>query len=215
MRRFQGWAWIIVLAVAVWGCNKSEQPAPENAAPESPAGDPPQKAEAASSAAPAVKLEGPKLTVYEFLEALRTGNDDKANLLLSAIAREKTAAMDFRLTPSASDTAKFTIDEAVDYRGEDGARVAMTWTDVDVDGNATSDRAVWVLRKEPEGWRIVGTAAMFFPGEDPVVLNFEDPAEVKKKLKEVSDRMNGPQESGGAENLQAEQPNPPENAIRR
>ena len=98
---------------------------------------------------------------------------------------------------------------------DDGARVAMTWTDVDDEGKPTSDKAIWVLRKETEGWRVVGTAAIFFPGEEPVLLNFENPAEVKKKLEEVSNRMNRLQEAGTADNLQAEQTDKPEDGVRR
>ncbi|MCC6125054.1 MAG: hypothetical protein IT426_08840 [Pirellulales bacterium] len=211
MRRYRGWTWMIVLALTAWGCGKSEPPAAENAGAGSPAGD---SARNATAAGAAVKLEGPKQTVQEFLEALRTGNDEKANSLLSAVAREKTAAMDRRLRPSASDTAKFTIDD-VKYVGEDGAQVAITWTDIALDGTPSSDKAVWVLRKETEGWRVMGLAVVVVSGENPLVLNFEDPAEVQRKLKEINDRMSGQDEAGGGENLQAEQPGKAEEAIRR
>ncbi len=179
MRRYQGWLFVVTIALLAWGCNKTEQPAQENAASVVKNETPEKNTSAPLDANPSPQLEGPKLTVYQFLDACRTGNDEKANSLLSAIAREKTAEMDYRLRPTASDTARFSIDN-VDYVGEDGARVAMTWTDVDDQGKDASAKAVWVLRKEAEGWRVVGTAAIFFPGEDPVLLNFENPAEVKR-----------------------------------
>jgi hypothetical protein len=216
MRRFQGWFFTIALALTAWGCNKTEQPG-QSAQDAGAAANQTVKAQKPPTTAdvdPALKLDGPKLTVYQFLDSLRTGNDEKANSLLSALAREKTAAMDYRLTPTASDNARFSIDN-VDYVGDDGARVAMTWTDVDDDGKPTSDKAVWVLRKEAEGWRVVGTAAIFFPGEEPVLLNFENPAEVKKKLEEVSNRLNRPQDPSNAGNLQAEQSDKPDDAVRR
>jgi hypothetical protein len=217
MRHYQGWTLLIALALTAWGCNKTDQTekagTPTNTT--APAGDA-QKSSASTTDDPASKLDGPKLTVYQFLDALRKGDDEKANSLLTPLAREKTAAMDYRLTPTASDNARFTIDN-VDYVGEekDGARVAMTWTDVDGDGQATSDKAIWVLRKEAEGWRVVGTAAIFFPGEEPVTLNFENPAEVKKKLEEVSARMNRVNEPAGEGSLQAEQTDQPDDAVRR
>jgi hypothetical protein len=215
MRRYQGWAILLVLALTAWGCNKTDQTqkagTPTNTT--APAGNN-QKPSAATTDDPASKLDGPKLTVYHFLESLRKGDDERANSLLTPLAREKTAAMDYRLTPTASDNARFTID-SVDYVGDDGARVAMTWTDVDDEGKATSDKAIWVLRKEAEGWRVVGTAAIFFPGEEPVVLNFENPAEVKKTLEEVSARMNRVNEPAGEGSLQAEQTDKPDDAVRR
>jgi hypothetical protein len=215
MRRYRGWALVFALALMAWGCNKTDQTEKAGTQTSTKAqADDNQKASAATADDPTAKLDGPKLTVYHFLDALRKGDDEKANSLLTPLAREKTAAMDYRLTPTASDNARFTID-SVDYVGDDGARVAMTWTDVDGAGNPTSDKAVWVLRKEAEGWRVVGTAAIFFPGEEPVVLNFENPAEVKKKLEEVSVRMNQMSEPDGANDRQAEQNDQPDDAVRR
>ena len=214
MRRYQGLFFIIAMALTASGCTKTADPGQPASGPgDNQAQNTGAHEETKLAAEPAIP-NTPEASVKVFLEAIRTGNDEKANSMLSAIAREKTAAMDYRLTPTASDNAKFTIDN-VDYVGEDGARVAMTWTDIDDEGKPTSDRAAWVLRKEAEGWRVVGTAAFFFPGEDPVLLNFENPAEVKKKLEEVSNRMNRPQDAGDAENRQAEQKENSENAVRR
>ena len=45
----------------------------------------------------------------EFLEAVRTGNDEKAAKMLSTVARQKTAALNRNVTPPASDTARFAV----------------------------------------------------------------------------------------------------------
>jgi hypothetical protein len=210
MRSFQGWVFVISLAFAASGCGKTE-PAPQS----NPSTDKPTpKTTSTETPKQVEKLEGPMLAAYEFLEAIRTGNDEKADSLLSTIAREKTAAMDCRIRPPASDTAKFTLDK-VDYVGEDGARVAWTWCDVNLEGQPVSDKAVWVLRKETEGWRVVGAAAILIAGQEPVVLNFEDPAEMKKKLEAVSKEMERQQAAENAEALQAEQQNPPDDSVRR
>ena len=84
--------------------------------------------------------------------------------------------------------------------GEDGARVACTWTDLDADGQPKTDEAIWVVRREPEGWRIVGVAAMVFPGEPPVVLNFEDPEDMLRKQQWVREeiRRRMEKEEGGS-----------------
>jgi hypothetical protein len=196
MRKISGLISWTVLVVVLTGCDKfggSGQTAATSPKPT------PQTDDDSPATA---KLEPPAAAVAEFLEAVRTGNDEKAGKMLSTTARQKTAALNRNVTPPASDTAKFAIGK-VDWVGEDGARVACTWTDVDTDGQPKTDEAIWVVRREPEGWRIVGVAAMVFPGEQPVVLNFEDPEDMLRQQQwireEIRRRME--KEAGG---LQAE-----------
>ena len=141
----------------------------------------------ATEVKPTVKPEGPAAVVQVFLEAIRTGNDEQASAMISTVARQKTAALG-GITPPASDTAKFSLGK-VEYVGEDGARVASVWTDLDEEGQAQSTETVWVLRKEDEAWRVAGVAAMVFPGEEPLLLNFEDPEDMKRKQEEVRNRL--------------------------
>ena len=77
--------------------------------------------------------------------------------------------------------------------------MACTWTDVDADGQLKTDEAIWVVRREPEGWRIVGVAAMVFPGEPPVVLNFEDPDDMLRQQQWIREeiRRRTEKEAGG------------------
>jgi hypothetical protein len=113
---------------------------------------------------------------------MRTGNDDVAAKLLTATAREKTAALNHHVTPSASDTAKFTVGKP-EYVGDDGAKVPCTWTDFDPDDTeAKTTEAIWVVRKESNGWRIAGVAQRMFAGEPPLLLNFEEPEDMVRKL---------------------------------
>jgi hypothetical protein len=135
-----------------------------------------------------VNSADPASAVSEFLEAVRSGNDSKAARMLSQIAREKTASLNRSVTPPASDTAKFAIGK-VEYVGEDGARVGSTWTDLDADGQPRTDEAIWVVRREPEGWRIAGVAAIVFPNEPPLVLNFEDPEDMFRKQQWVREEI--------------------------
>ena len=145
---------------------------------------------------------GPAAAVREFLEAVRTGNDDKAWRMLSSTAREKMSSLNRSVTPPASDTARFSIGK-VDYVNDDGARVACTWTDLDDEGRPTSDQAVWVLRREQEGWRVAGVAFQIFPGEAPLVLNFEDPEDMFRKQQwgreELRRRMAAEEQAQSAE----------------
>lgn len=145
-------------------------------------------ANAALGAPEATPSDGPAETVAVFLEAVRTGNDEKASRMLSTVAREKTASLNRSVTPPASDTARFSVGK-VDWVGQDGARVACTWTDLDADGQPRSDEAIWVVRREAEGWRVVGVAAMIFPDEPPVVLNFEDPDDMVRQQNRIRDEI--------------------------
>ncbi|MGD0382726.1 MAG: hypothetical protein ABSA77_04325 [Thermoguttaceae bacterium] len=202
MLRNHGWLTLITLAViGILGCGKSEGPVQRST--RSPDGN--------IQSAVNQKADTPEAACREFLEAVRTGNDEKAAQMLSAVAQEKAAALGRSITPSASDTARFAIGK-VKYVGEDGAQVESTWTDVDNDGQAHSDSAVWVMRREQQGWRIVGVAATIFQGEPPLVLNFEDPDEVLKKQEWARAEILRRAEK---ENLQAKEPENSENSMRR
>jgi hypothetical protein len=208
--------WLVisaVLAVIVAGCGKSAGTG-ESSTAASDAAKPTTDAVAESSAQSSAKLEGPAAAIQEFLEALRTGNDEKASKMLSTAARQKTASLNRNVTPPASDTARFTIGK-VDFVNDDGARVACTWTDLDEDGKPKTDEAVWVLRREDKVWRVAGVAAQVFPGEPPLLLNFEDPQDMVKKQQWVREEIRRRSEAGGLQAQGEEKQEKQEKAIRR
>jgi hypothetical protein len=208
MLRNHGWLALVTLAaIGITGCGKSDGPAQQSAT----SSDNNTQA-TASNTSGVQKVDTPEAACTQFLEALRTGNDEKASQMLSAASREKANSLNRSVTPSASDTARFIIDKNVKYIGEDGAQVKSTWTDVDDEGKPQSDDAVWVLRHEKEGWRIVGVAWIIFPGEPPLVLNFEDPEEMLKKQQWAREELRRRAEK---ENLQAKEPESTENSMRR
>ena len=176
MCKMHGMTLWIALVLLVAGCTK--QPAGTDRPSTTP-----QESEATTNdrTGATANAGGPAETVEQFLEAMRTGNNEAATKLLSAVAREKTAALNRNVTPSASDTAKFTVGK-IDYIGSDGARVACTWTDFDADGQPKTDEAFWVVRKESNGWRIAGVAQQIFPGEPPLLLNFEEPEDMVRRM---------------------------------
>jgi hypothetical protein len=123
--------------------------------------------------------DGPEAVVAEFLEAVRSGNDQRAAELLTPLARQRTAAMHMVVAPPGSPTAQYKLcGVEVAF---DGARVAADWTDLDTDGRAHTDRITWLLRQQAEGWRIAGMSSQMFSDRPPVVLNFEDPAEMLRQ----------------------------------
>jgi len=128
-------------------------------------------------------LDGPALAVKQFLQAAFAGDDEGARAMFTQVAREKASATAASLTPNRSDTATFEIGD-VEYLGEDGARVGCSLTDM---GNTT--RMIWMVRKDPQDWRIAGTALEVFEGEPPVLLDFENPEEVQRKLGLIRQEM--------------------------
>jgi len=194
------------LAVVASGCGKSGGTGESSTAP----GEARPNAVAESSAKP----DGPAAAAHEFLEALRTGNDEKAAKMLSTAARQKTASLNRNVTPPASDTARFTLGK-VEYVNDDGARVACTWTDLDEEGKPKTDEAIWVLRREDNAWRIAGVAAQVFPGEPPLLLNFEDPQDMLRKQQWVREEIRRRTEAGGLQAQGDEKQEKQEKSIRR
>lgn len=211
MLRNHGWLIVVTLTViGIIGCGKSDGPV-QQSAKSSDRGVQPTASIRAPNPNIQSKADAPAAACYEFLEALRTGNDEKAVQMLSNTAREKAAALGRSVTPPASDTAKFTLGK-VESVSEDGARVESTWTDVDDDGQSHSDKAIWALRREQQGWRIVGVAATIFPGEPPLLLNFEDPEDMIKKQQWIREEIRRRTEK---ENLQATELDNTEKTMRR
>jgi beta-lactamase regulating signal transducer with metallopeptidase domain len=148
----------------------------------------PKKERKGGDGAAAGKTDGPAAAVARFLEAARTGNEETASRMLSTVAREKMVKASRSITPPASKTAKFAVGK-VDLVGNDGARVATTWTDLGADRKEETHNSVWVLRRESDGWRIAGVASQVFADAPPVVLNFEDPEEMLRKQQWVREEF--------------------------
>ena len=161
---------VVVISVPV-GCSKSE-PAVSQA--------PQAEGTTAPAAAPAPSSATPEQAVFSFLEAVRQGNDDEAGSMLTATARQKTAELDMVVAPPGSDTATFKVGDTRTV-GDDGAHVASAWTDLDPDGGKRTDQITWILRRQPDGWRIAGMATKIFADQEPVVLNFENPQDMLEK----------------------------------
>lgn len=188
-----------------------------------PAGGPPvaDAANSAESSAPTdaaadtdasedESVAGPEATVSAFLTAIKSGDQDTANAMLTTLAREKTAEQEMGLAPTESDTAEFEIGE-VEFPAEGNGRlahVASKWTDIGEDGQPVTDEILWALRREKEGWRIGGMATYVFAGEAPVVLDFEDPEDMQRKQvlveEEMERRAHAEADSEGRETVQLE-----------
>jgi len=149
--------------------------------------------------------EPAKTALVAFLEALKRGDDDAAKALLSQVARVKTEELGISVAPPVNDTATYTV-RGTEMVGEDDdlVHVGTTWTDVEPDGSKTSDNVVWVVRLDPEGWRVVGMAMRIFDDLPPLLLNFEDPEDMLAKQAAVAEELT--RRAGGGQDLQPSGP---------
>ncbi len=135
------------------------------------------------AAATSGSQQGPDQVMQQFLGAIKKGDDKQASSLLTELARKKTSEMEMVVAPPGSDTASYKILETEIENNE--AQVATEWTDLDADGRPHTDPIVWLLRREPAGWRIKGMGTRIFPDMDRIVLNFEDPVDMLHKQQEA------------------------------
>jgi hypothetical protein len=149
---------------------------------------------------------GPAAAAKRFLEAARRGEDEKAEQMLTPLARQKLrqGGDGHGLGTMRSDTAEFTIDE-VKAVGEEGAQVKVTLYEVAEGGERNGYEVAILLRKVAEGWRVAGVATPVFDGEWMLVRNFEDPDDWQRQLQryDEEDRRRAAQHA-----LQAKQPAP-------
>ena len=69
-----------------------------------------------------------------------------------------------------------------------------------------------MVRREPRGWRVAGMAATPFPGEPPVLLDFENLEETIRKVNLLAEEI---RRRGEMENREAQQPENPQDPLRR
>jgi len=200
MRYRHGMLLLALGAAVAAGCGGSGQ------SPSSSISDQPQSGATASA-----EQVGPAETVTAFLDAVRRGDDVTAAAMFTETARQRASQMNIEVAPQGSDTARFGVGE-VEYVDDALARVQSTWTDYDQEGQLRTDEMAWMLRREPEGWRVAGMAATVFPGESPLLLDFENPQETLRKLELLKEEVRRRSE---AEAYQAAQPRSPTDPFRR
>ena len=139
-----------------------------------------------SPAEPVVQLPSPDASpgdvVTTFLQALKGGDEVTAEYLLTTTAREETAKHELAVQPPGAPNSTFQVGQ-VEYvtEAKEGADVRSTWTESDSRGNQQSYEIFWVLRKQPDGWRVAGMATMLEGQQTPLFLNFEDPQDMLQR----------------------------------
>ena len=123
----------------------------------------------------------PEQVMAAFLDALKAGDQATTASLLTQKALDETSKRQLSVCPEATPHMQYEISQAkVLADNPHGAHVAVRWTEKYQDGDVSYD-VTWVLRKQPEGWRIAGMAMELIPGQGQEFLNFEDPDDMLAK----------------------------------
>lgn len=192
IRRFAGLV-IALQAAAVTGCGDS------SAVPSA-------TGVSSDGAHPAVTVaespETPESLVERYLAAVKQGDAASVNRLLTTKAQQKTMEMNIAVAPAGSETASYQVGAAsavVDQ--SDLAHVRSHWTELNEAGIPQTIEIIWIVRKEPVGWRVSGMMGQFVEGQPPIRFNFEDPEEVIRQQAyardEVIERQTGPRQATG------------------
>jgi hypothetical protein len=129
-----------------------------------------------SDQAPAAlnRADAPDKVVLQFMEAAKSGDQKKLSDLMSEAARRETDAYHIDFELDSYRNATFEVGETEYLTPEKNtAHVGCKWTDRDDTGSYSHD-VIWVLRKEMEGWRVVGMITRPFPDQKPVAFNYEN-----------------------------------------
>lgn len=179
------WRLSSILLVVAAGCGEFDLG--ELGLPTAEPGSTPPAASASSGQAVNIAQEAihdtPESAVHAFLSASRDGDLASVNQLLTQRAREATAALEIAVAPPASPHAEFEV-TGHEFTDADGlyAQVASWWSDVGTDGQRTKSPIVWVVRREPAGWRVAGMIAQLVEDGPAEALNYEEPGEMIRKM---------------------------------
>src|SRR6186713_3440927 len=105
----------------------------------------------------------PDHVITVFLNALRSGDSPTTESLLTAKAREELAKHSMSVDVQSAPNALYEVRAAqvlADNPG--GAHVSSVWTEKFENGDETYE-IVWVLRHQPEGWRVAGMMMQLLP----------------------------------------------------
>lgn len=129
-----------------------------------------------------VVANAPDTAVIQFLTAVQTGDEATAGALLTDKARLAMEAANMYVQPPGSPNAHFTIGQIEPKPEHGGAHVGSTWTDITPEGETKSYEITWILRQEQTGWRVAGMATQLVENMPRLILNFEDPADMRAQV---------------------------------
>jgi hypothetical protein len=175
---------VVLVLTSLAGCGGKDQ---TKSAPTPPSSTPQNTTQAAApTKTVTVAATTPEEAVGSFLNALQAGDKNAAAALLTTKAREQTAAHDMVVEPPGAPNATYKVGRTQQPADNpDAAYVSCVWSEKFKDGNEESYEVVWVLRRETPGWRVAGMATQLADSDQPVFLDFEDPAAMEETVEKA------------------------------
>ena len=126
-----------------------------------------------------IVLESPQQIVTGFLVALKQGDRDVVESLISPIARQEMPKYNLKVEPLGTPDAEFEIGKVEFPENRQGTSyVPCIWKEPTADGSFSSSEVVWVMKQQSDRqWRIAGMA-MEGPNQEVVFFNFEKPQDM-------------------------------------
>ena len=118
------------------------------------------------------------------------------------LARRRPRA-NLHVGPSSTPGVQYHIG-SVNYVDENmtGAHVVCSCTDREPSGKPFQYMVTWVMRRQPDGWRIVGFTTAPGQAEQEIFLNFERPEEMMEKVRTADARLAGAEPASPSGSLQ-------------
>ena len=135
------------------------------------------------------------------------GDAETASSMLTSKAYMEMQNAEMHVLPPGSPNAQYQINNVSFEPQHGGAFVDCQWSDIADDGSneRRSYDITWILRQENNAWKVAGMSTALFPNQPPLVLNFEDPADMQAQVEQANAEMVR-QANGEGEILQATNP---------
>ena len=207
-------AFVFSLGLSAWlGCKPSETAQNETPPSTQPVENNTQSGQAADgqqAGGPRVAqidASTPEASIKTFLEAVRLGDAETASSMLTSKAYSEMQNAEMHVLPPGSPHAQYQINNVSFEPQHGGAFVDCQWSDIADDGSneRRSYDITWILRQENNAWKVAGMSTALFPNQPPLVLNFEDPADMQAQVEQANAEMIR-QAGGEGEILQATAP---------
>lgn len=185
--------------IATTGCGSSTPPTAEN-----------KPANPTATASAPEDVSAATNVVAQFLDAIRRGGETGgANQMLTQHAQMVLQKLGRTVQPIGSPDAVFTVTRAEAVPEAPGAAlVHSTWTEPTGNGTSESYQVVWALERESTNWKISGLAMDLQPGQEPMIVDFENASQMASLLNgDAPNTPNNPQ--GGDTVSQAPQGDAP------
>jgi hypothetical protein len=191
MRKLFG---LLMLLGTFWAVGCGGNGAPESGAKSGPAGasaavGEPKVVEPSQGGAAAVagNVMPPNEVVALFFDSMRRGDEVQTAGLLTTKAREELAKYELVVQPPGSPTATYQVGRVSFLDNDkDSAYVESILNEPTGNGQETKPwEIVWAMRLEGEGWKIAGFAFEISEDQPPMVVDFENGADMKAKIEGV------------------------------